>query len=48
MRVFKYLDHDEITRSRICMFKDVNLSNMLFRSFILRLLDEWTKNIKNT
>jgi len=30
MRIFKCLDHDEIVRSRICMSKDVDLSNMLF------------------
>jgi len=30
VRVFKCLDHDEMVGSRICMSKDVNLSNMLF------------------
>jgi len=30
VRVFKCLDHDEMIGSRICMFKDVDLSNMLF------------------
>jgi len=30
VRVLKCLDHDEMVRSRICMPKDVDLSNMLF------------------
>ena len=30
VRVFKYLDHDEMIGSRICMFKEVDKSNMLF------------------
>jgi len=50
---FKCLNHDEIVGSKICMSKDVDLSNMLFSDihfapFILRLLDEWTKSIQNT
>jgi len=30
VKVFKCLDHDEMVGSRICMSKDVDLSNMLF------------------
>jgi len=30
MRVFKYLNHDEMVASRVCVSKDVDLSNMLF------------------
>ena len=30
VRVLKYLDHYEMVESRICVSKDVDLSNMLF------------------
>ena len=30
LRVFRCLEHDEMIGSRICMSKDVDLSNMLF------------------
>jgi len=30
VRVFKCLDHDEMVGSRICMSKDVDLSNNVF------------------
>jgi len=47
VRVFKFLDHDEIIGSSICMFKDIDLSNMLFSVAHFTPLDGWVKIIKN-
>ena len=43
VRVFKYLGHDEMVGSRICMFKDVNLSNKLLPVVYFAPLDGWVK-----
>ena len=48
MRVFKFLDHDEMVGSRICMFKDVDLSSRLLSIVHFAPLDGWIKSIKNT
>ena len=48
MRAFKFLDHDEMVRVRICMFKNVGLSNRLLSVVHFAPLDGWVKNIKNT
>ena len=45
MRVFKCLEHDEMVGSRICVSKDVGLSNMLFST--VHFVFTW-KNIQNT
>ena len=42
-----YLDHDEMVGPRFCMFKNVDLSNMIFSSVHFVLPDRWAKNIKN-
>ena len=46
MRVFKFLDHNEMAESRICMFKDVDLSNRLLSVVHFTLLDGWVKVLK--
>ena len=51
MRDFKclyLLDYDEMVGSRICIFKDVDLSNMLFSDVYFAPLDGRIKSIKNT
>jgi len=47
VRFFNVLDH-EMVGSRICMFKDVDLSNMLLSALYFAPLDGCVKNIKNT
>ena len=47
MRVFKCLDYDEIVGSKICMSKDLDLSNLLFSRKYLK--DVWLKKkVNNT
>ena len=46
MRVFKCLDHDEMVGSKICMSKNVDLSNMLFSAVHFAPLDGWVKVLK--
>ena len=47
MRVFKWLDHDAMVGSRICMCKDIELSNIAIfgRPFCAYLMD-WQKVFK--
>jgi len=46
--VFKCLDHNQMTGSRIYMSKDIDLTNSLLSTVHFAPLDEWTKSIKNT
>ena len=41
-------DHDEMVGLRNLYVKDVDLSDMLFPTVHLRLLDRWAKGIQNT
>ena len=45
---YKCLDHDEMVESRICMSKDVDLSNMLFSAVHFLHTWWWVKSIQNT
>ena len=45
---FKYLDHDQMAGSRICMSKDIDLINSLLSAFHFAPLDGWAKSIQNT
>jgi len=47
VRILKCLHYDEMVGSKIYMFKDVNLSNMLFLAVYFVILYRWTKNIQN-
>jgi len=46
--VFKCLDHNQMTGSRICMSKDRDLTNSLLSVVHFASLDGWKKNIQNT
>ena len=39
VRVLKCLDHDQMVGSRICMSKDINLTNSLLSAVHFALLD---------
>ena len=45
--VFKCLDHDQMAGSRICMFKNIDLTNSLLSAVNFALLDGWAKSILN-
>ena len=47
MRVFKCLDHDEMVESRICMSKDIDLTNSLLSAIHFAPLDGWANGIQN-
>ena len=46
--IFKCLDHNEIAESRICMSKDINLTNSLLLAIDFAPLNGWAKSTKNT
>ena len=42
------LDHDQMAGSRICMSKDIDLTNLLLSAVYFASLDGWAKSIQNT
>ena len=43
---FKCLDHNEMAGSRICMSKDIDLTNSPLSAVLFAPLDGWQKAIK--
>ena len=41
--VFKYLDHDQMAGSRICMYNDIDLTNSILSAGYFSSLDGYEK-----
>ena len=48
VEVFKCLDHNQMAGSKICISKDIDLTNLLLSAAYFASLDGCAKNIHNT
>jgi len=46
--VFKCSDHNQMVESKICMSKNIDLTNSLLSALQFVPLDVWAKSIQNT